>query len=411
MGLPNEIVLLILGLLPQQDLKRTRLACKALASLGGQLLIGTLHISPRDADMEVFNRITQHPDLSKSVKNLFFDTARFPKYESMFLYCRDLQSQLCGFDYRKLQKYNVALRKFTRVVRGPKSRDRVPLDETDVERCRGNPTFYNGYQEYCRLAEQQRNVSSPIWLQRVLDGLRAVGPIHAVTIGNTFEIRLEPDAESEEDNDRDPTVYDVPDDHWPKRYDDNRDNVTSRATCIRLSVDDLIAGKRSVGSPIARDWPFTSLQPLATELMHIQEYTKSEDDIGMGIFDGSLPFLFVVEVLSMAKKWPTFFGFMASGYPCTGIPSHLFGAQWPCGTPSLDVDNRLSVLRLRFSTIVPVQGSLARLKPLFHDSSRLEELTLDFPEHDPPIAFKFYDFSQVFPPTTEWSLFKLRCLI
>ncbi|KAL8924518.1 MAG: hypothetical protein Q9208_003993 [Pyrenodesmia sp. 3 TL-2023] len=409
MNLPNEVALLILGLLPQQDLKRTRLACKDLASLGGQLLVGTLHISPRDDDMDVFDRITQHPDLSKSVKNLFFDTARFCKYDSMFDYCRDLRSQLLLYDYRQLRKYNSAVRKFTRVVRGPKARRGEPFDKTDVERCCGNRTFNDGYQEYCRLAEQQQNLVSPSLFQRVLDGLRAVGPLHAVTIGSTFEIRLEPDAEPEKDNPENATVYDVPEEHWPKRYDGNRDNVTSRASCIQLSVDDLIAGRRSVGSPIARAWPFTSLQPKATELMLIQDYANNQDPVGNGIFDGSAPFVLVLQVLSMAKKWPTSFGLMATGYPETGLPSHLFGMQWPCDMPSLDVGNRLTVLRLRFSGTL-VLDDLDRLKPLFHDSSRLEELTLDFPAHDELIVSKYYDFSRVFPPVTEWSLFKLRCL-
>ncbi|KAL8898887.1 MAG: hypothetical protein Q9207_006473 [Kuettlingeria erythrocarpa] len=408
MNLPNEVVLMLLGHLPQSDLKRTRLACKKLASLGGRLLIGTLHISPRDADMEVFDCITQHPDLSKSVKNVFFDSSRFHKYHSTFDFCADLRRQFMSYDYQKLRRHNAAVRRCTRVVKGLEARDLELLDEADGERCRYRP-LYDGYQDYLRLAEQQQNVMKPSWLQRVLHGLGVLGPIHAVTVGSTFEIRLDPDLESD---DGELTIFDVPEDHWSRRYDANRDNFTSRATCIQLSADDLVVGKRSVGSPIARHWPFTSLQPRATEFMDIQEHGSSEEYNSDGVVDGSFSFLAVVQLLGMAKKWPTFFGVMANAYPGSGIPCHLFGLKWPCDTPSLDVGNRLSVLRLRLSGPGPLPPSRAldRLKPLFHDSSSLQELTLDFPANDPFSDRGPYDFSQVFPPIVDWSLVKLRYL-
>ncbi|KAL8921112.1 MAG: hypothetical protein Q9208_005865 [Pyrenodesmia sp. 3 TL-2023] len=99
MDLPNEVILMVLTRLPKSDLKHFRLACKRLATLGAQVLIGTLHIPPRDADMEVFDAITQHPDLTRSVQNLFFDTAQFQKYTSELEYYEALCEQLTSRRY------------------------------------------------------------------------------------------------------------------------------------------------------------------------------------------------------------------------------------------------------------------------------------------------------------------------
>ncbi|KAL8875616.1 MAG: hypothetical protein Q9198_006051 [Flavoplaca austrocitrina] len=78
--LPNEIILEILSGLKKKDLKRARFTCKKLASLGGQMLVVNLYLSPREKDMAVFDTVTQHADLKKSVKNIIFDTAQFADY-------------------------------------------------------------------------------------------------------------------------------------------------------------------------------------------------------------------------------------------------------------------------------------------------------------------------------------------
>ncbi|KAL8845691.1 MAG: hypothetical protein Q9221_009157 [Calogaya cf. arnoldii] len=78
--LPNEITIKILSCLSTKSLKRARFVSKKLASLGGQILVVNLYLSPREKDMEVFDAVTQHPDLKKSVRNIIFDSAQFVKY-------------------------------------------------------------------------------------------------------------------------------------------------------------------------------------------------------------------------------------------------------------------------------------------------------------------------------------------
>ncbi|KAL8978710.1 MAG: hypothetical protein Q9205_005774 [Flavoplaca limonia] len=77
----NEIVTAILSHLTKKDLKSARIVRRTWASLGGQQLIGDLYISPREIDMVAFDGITQHPDLSKSVKRLVYDSAQFFKFD------------------------------------------------------------------------------------------------------------------------------------------------------------------------------------------------------------------------------------------------------------------------------------------------------------------------------------------
>ena len=54
------------------------------------MLIGTLYISPREIDMAVFDKITRHRDLSKSVKRLVYDSAQFFNFRSVATYFSEL---------------------------------------------------------------------------------------------------------------------------------------------------------------------------------------------------------------------------------------------------------------------------------------------------------------------------------
>ncbi|KAL9013312.1 MAG: hypothetical protein Q9173_001984 [Seirophora scorigena] len=421
MDLPNELILVVLAHLPQKDLKQVRLVCKELASLGGQRLIGTIHISPRDEDMDVFDSITRHPHLSKSVKNLFFDTAQFKRCDTMLEYCLNLRRQFVFPDYYELRALNMDVKRVIRLLncreayRHSSRTDLIAnpeiIEGIDLARCRSDRDFADGYQQYRRHAEQQRNVVSDTWHSRVLQGLKAVGPIDAVTIGNTFDMRIELD---------EPLPY-VPFEQRDSTlngyqarakdrggYDGHRDNVTCHTSHIGINTAECIAGKRSVGSPVARRWPFERLQPIATARAKHSTNEEAVELISRGTSSGTLEFLQLVLLLGETQKQPTYWGIMANDRHIHGIHSSLFSVQWLGGWTSLDLGNRLKVLRLKLVDLdiygISAKSSLDRLKPIFHDSSALEEITLNLPiEHH-------YTFSQVFPPVTEWRLSKLRSL-
>ncbi|KAL9013037.1 MAG: hypothetical protein Q9180_009047, partial [Flavoplaca navasiana] len=112
----NELVSAILSFLPQQDLKTARLVSKRWGSLGGQMLIGILYISPREIDMVAFDNITKHHDLSKSVKHLVYDSAQFFNFGSISSYFRELCIAQEYGAYLHLGSANTAIKEFQRYM-------------------------------------------------------------------------------------------------------------------------------------------------------------------------------------------------------------------------------------------------------------------------------------------------------
>ncbi|KAL9024417.1 MAG: hypothetical protein Q9180_007908, partial [Flavoplaca navasiana] len=152
----NEIVTAIMARLPKKDLKSARLVNRTWASLGGQQLIGKLYISPREIDMAVFDSITQHPDLSKSVKHLVYDSAQFFKFSDPLQPSADhVHSENCQ-----------CLVKFKANV------------------C--HEAFMEGYLQYSLHAQERSNIFRPSWINRVLSGLKSIGSINAVILRNTW---------------------------------------------------------------------------------------------------------------------------------------------------------------------------------------------------------------------------------
>lgn len=105
----NELVNSILCLLPIKDLKSARLVRQQWASLGGQMLITMLYISPRKIDMDAFDGITQNPDLAKSVKHLIYDSAQFLTFSAESYYTRLYSVQRDG-GYLHLGSANAAIK-------------------------------------------------------------------------------------------------------------------------------------------------------------------------------------------------------------------------------------------------------------------------------------------------------------
>ncbi|KAL8875673.1 MAG: hypothetical protein Q9198_005996, partial [Flavoplaca austrocitrina] len=112
----NELVSAILSFLPQLDLKTARLVSKRWGSLGGQMLIGTLYISPREIDMVAFDNITKHQDLSKSVKHLVYDSAQFFNLGSVPSYFRELCIAQKYGAYLHLGSANTAIKEFQKYM-------------------------------------------------------------------------------------------------------------------------------------------------------------------------------------------------------------------------------------------------------------------------------------------------------
>ncbi|CAF9915449.1 hypothetical protein IMSHALPRED_002608 [Imshaugia aleurites] len=77
MYLPNEVVDAILESLGRRDLKSARLVCKTWCSCASPFLFDKTYVAPNRVDLEVFKAITQHPILSKCIRQLVYDCCEF----------------------------------------------------------------------------------------------------------------------------------------------------------------------------------------------------------------------------------------------------------------------------------------------------------------------------------------------
>lgn len=102
MALPNEIILDICGYLGKSDLKACRFISKSWSDSASVYLFSKIYISPRKEDIEVFNLITQHEQLSRCVRTLEYDGTRFSSGISEYEYVSQLSQQV--EDYPKLYR-------------------------------------------------------------------------------------------------------------------------------------------------------------------------------------------------------------------------------------------------------------------------------------------------------------------
>ncbi|KAL8835478.1 MAG: hypothetical protein Q9170_003311 [Blastenia crenularia] len=412
---------MILVYLPTKDLKQTRLVCRSFASIGARLLIGTLHISPREKDMIVFDAVTQHPLYSKSVKHLFLDSAQFSPC-SLRNYFDALGEQFMSDRYQRVRESNTAVQQLIVSIKRTAGYDGEPHGEVSkarFEQCCHFPQIVDGYQTYSQLSNEQKNFSSRSWIVRVFRGLSVLGPIQSMTVGNTFELRMQPEPTHESrtsDREHGYTVATSCNRESYDGYDGDHDNLTGHASYIQLSTADIVSGKRSVGSPSARGWPFTSLQPTSTGLGRHKRSATEQDPTGNGKSNGSSEFMQAIQLLCLSEKQPSFFSVMCNQDPKSGLPPQFFYKElWPRCMPSLGWFSQLKILRLKFGCQEPMKKEeqvphLHHLRQLFHGQSPLEQLTLHFPVRRDGSGMTLYQFSQIFPSVMEWHLHKLRSL-
>ena len=93
MHFPNELILAILESSGRHDLKSARLVCKTWCSYASGFLFEKIYVAPNRVDLEVFDAVTQHPILSKCVRNLVYDGSEFVPDLSKRSYVKDLWFQ------------------------------------------------------------------------------------------------------------------------------------------------------------------------------------------------------------------------------------------------------------------------------------------------------------------------------
>ena len=308
--IPSEIMLKILSGLRKKDLKRIRFTCKKLASLGGQLLIVNLYLSPREKDMQVFDAVTQHPDLKKSVQNVIFDSAQFTRL-SILEYLQEHHNAYQAGAFKDLGKAQAASEEMgaamekgdARVQRG------ILISHLEVEQFMRHPVIIEGYQQYSLHAQELGNLFLRSWYARALEGLQKLGQLKTAALRNSWELIYRPSFYSLEDDDEleessEDGVYDE-----STAYNDPLGVASllramgmgySKAKSIdpkRIRSD----GTRLVGSPSARAWLPTTLQPTSPASME-RDDTSISTILGSGKTNGCFEYVQFVKLLDTAGK-------------------------------------------------------------------------------------------------------------
>ncbi|KAI4097234.1 MAG: hypothetical protein L6R37_006847 [Teloschistes peruensis] len=408
-GLPNEIVDMILVFLPRASLKQARLVCRQWAICVEAFLVSTVYLSPREKDMEVFDNITSHPSMSKSVKHLFYDTALFRDY-SLYDYFVRLCAQLNCTGYKRMRMEDPYVQELIATINGRPVRPgqravaRPFPSQGAFRRFQEHTAFHEGYSQYQRMVQQQNNIIHNIWLLRAWQGLQRLGDIHTVTLSTRWRTSLFrfPTDESE----------------WEReQWDDNE-------------VDGPFlpeeADKPGVGSPVARAWPATYLLPTVTtfRLSSTNGYSPSSESVA----DGSLAINLVLRLLQFAKKKPQQLLMQGgSDEPAAGVPAWMFEPFWlhpnhfSSASDLLYFQPFLKVLCLDMGCFDTCKGrtkelcpKLDLLKSFLKNASELEMLILNLPNDLEWDNFDYgsllYTLDQAFPLTPGWYLSKIRQL-
>ncbi|KAI4237108.1 MAG: hypothetical protein LQ349_002091 [Xanthoria aureola] len=397
MDLPNEVTLHILSSVPKRDIKQARLVCQLWAALGARLLFDTIYVSPRESDMAVFEAITQHESLRSAPRHLVYDSTVFEQYDEKD-YAFNLHWQYQDGTFDALGDALFAIQEMVGLI--PIAIvDRTP---TEVDALKFHPLFSGGFREYSKHANEYRNVFTQSWSERVHQGFSNLGHIASLTIRDTWEM-----------------IYDDLDTELATQGHDNspaQDKYQSVRTSEKVTTATLIAcnrirsdGTRLVGSPSARAYSATALQPYANQDWNIIDKDPTTMTSNSS---GSYDFLGILKLLSSAGKRPRelkVVGGLGADPSHAGIAAHVFDPmRIPEPTSFLDLANGLKSLHIeltdtteedRFPDIKPLQRFLRR-------AHSLEDLLLDLPGDLDSVDMRLsqtpFNFCPIFSEVQPW---------
>jgi len=187
---PNEIVLLIFRQLRKQDLKSVRIVCKLWSSLAVELLFDRIYISPHRENLEVFSNITNHPILSKSIRELVYDISVFTAEVTRLEYFDALCQQMRVRSLRLPRKhtFQTADEQVNEVLQYAKA-DHQPGQRRGegVARLSNHRIVDRGHRAYLEYARQQQECyESGELLARLCLGLEKLPNLDAVVLGEDW---------------------------------------------------------------------------------------------------------------------------------------------------------------------------------------------------------------------------------
>ena len=420
-GLPNEITLQILGSLSQQRLKRMRLVCKHLAILGAPLLMDVVYISPRSKDLEVFKSIVQHPVFNGAIKHVVYDSAQIICY-SLKDYYNALEEQLEGSEYKRLRFTNAAVQEMMDVISPPFESCSSTVE--GFHRFQDRPDLIEDFRQQNQIALAQETHVDSAWFAGVSRGLRKLGPIQSVTIRNTWDMIYDEDIGSDTSG----CTSETGDDTHPGSKEDDQDieNMEDQwgdcGSSAASTVDMMLRktpgglrcdGTRLVGSPLARCWPPTWLNPPTDQAI----LSHRKNNCGLPHhewYNIRQEFLLVTQLLESAGKQPLVFGIPGNSDHSERLSPHALKSPDPETVhdgPFLHLASNLKTLHLSIAwlkedgtqQLVP---SLPLLRAFLKKAKSLVSLTLIFavetwrhrdPDESENDGYSLYKFTEGFP--------------
>ncbi|KAL8657881.1 MAG: hypothetical protein Q9226_001478 [Calogaya cf. arnoldii] len=406
----NELVSAMLAFLPRKDLKTARLVNRKWASLGGQMLIGTLYISPREIDMAAFEGITKQRDLAKSVRDVVFDSAQFFNFGSIASYIAELCLAHEHGAYLHLgdAHANAAAAAAAAIGRSKELKHRDEHDNSNLTLFNENichESFIEGFLNYSLHFQERGNILRPSWFDRVVRGLKLIRPIESVAMRNTwndiYDFYIGDNVY--EDQDIDPQGSLGHEDYQLCRscvMPVNRDDPDMRrlVNSGRIQAD----GRRLVGSPSARAYTPTGLQPFSPKPM--ESIPAAVHLLENGLSDGQWEFVKIVELLHASGQKPLHLKSLSDIESLSGIPTLLFSIGGPLNADAfLSLADNLKSIRLTLESDPPnaVEQDLQLLAQFLRKAITLQTVTLQVPdEHRYDVGC--YRLSQIFSPIEQW---------
>ncbi|KAI4180886.1 MAG: hypothetical protein L6R41_006962 [Letrouitia leprolyta] len=432
---PNEVIDLVVRNLKRREVKQTRLVCRRIALLAAPYLIDVIYISPHSKNMEVFEAVTRHPVFSTTIKHVVYDSAKFSSF-SLEDYRHALISQLDQSQYNMIQRRNDDLREMMDLLQPYRLilRDSA-AEKKGLQRCKGHAKFMMGYRQFIILAQQQKDNTSRSWFDRVCEGLRKLGPIQSAIVRNAWdtgcrEIILDDssgdssEVDVDEYLDHDPGKMSGLDDVDGEWEDFSSSEATSSGhrslqRLVALGID----GMRLVGSPLARAWTPSWLQPPSSALALSAQEIISAFDYDEWYSVGQ-SFDLLVRLLSAADKHPQILRVPGNHDGSEGLsPISLDSNSSLLASSSSKALTGLKTLHLR---IVPYKSvpHLTLLKKFFRIPNSMMNLSLFLPlrsdedslvsdnsEASEDDGYIVFNFTRVFPPLRQIQLSRLRSLV
>ncbi|KAL8644932.1 MAG: hypothetical protein Q9226_007522 [Calogaya cf. arnoldii] len=395
----NEIVSAILAFLPQKDLKTARQVSKRWASLGGQMLIGTLYISPREMDMIAFEDITKHQDLAKSVKHLVYDSAQFYNFDSAASYYAELYEAHVRGAYLHLGNAHAAIDEFNELVHcGGERKEWSPINSILPEQpqCRERfnqnicqQSFIEGFLRYSLHFKERGNIILQSWFDKAVRGLRSIGPLDVVDVRNTWNDIYEMDEKN----------YLYQDLHIDRDSQSGRRDYQCMRSEQPLSIYDAFM-------------KYVNLCEVSKGPISAKSMRSTPDAVGLlenGLSDGGWELVKIVEMLHATGQKPLRVELLRDIETMSGFPTVLFSTGGCLnGEAFLGLADNIRALHLDFDShcLDPVVGDLRFLIQFLRKAIKLQVLDLVFPlPKTAPLVtetFESYRLDHIFNPIREW---------